>query len=263
MTLIDLHCHMLPKVDDGSKDIVTALNLAKVAVEQGISHLLVTPHHMDGKYTNHKLDILQRAASLQEEINRIKLPLTVYPSQEVHLTGELLQAIEKDDILFMDETNRYLLLELPHDDIPKYSSQIIFELVAQGITPVIAHPERNQAIQKDPEKLYELVEMGCLTQLTSSSYLGIFGEKVQKLTEQIIQANLGFVFSSDAHNFKGRKFMIREAFEKLATEAGSAVVEQFQSNAKSIINGDLVEVTNLQHISSLPKPKKKFWLFKK
>lgn len=261
MTFIDLHCHLLPKVDDGSEDIVTALNLAKVAVDQGISHMLVTPHHMDGKYLNHKLDVLQKTATFQDEINKLKLPLMVYPSQEVHLTGELIKAIDNDDVLFMDETNQYLLLELPHDDIPKYTSQIIFELVSKNITPVIAHPERNQAIQKDPEKLYELVQMGCLTQLTSSSYLGVFGEKVQKLTEQIIQTNQGFVFSSDAHNFKGRRFMIKEAFEKLEKEAGSEVVETFKNNAKSIINGDLIEVNNIQSISSLSKPKKKFWLF--
>ena len=117
MTLIDLHCHLLPAVDDGAKDIYNAMSLAKVAVEQGISHLLLTPHHLDGKYVNHKLDVIQKAAHLQDELNKLELPLQIFPSQEVHLNGELLEKIATDDVLFMDETNRYLLLELPHDDV--------------------------------------------------------------------------------------------------------------------------------------------------
>jgi len=261
MTLIDLHCHLLPAVDDGAKDIYNAMSLAKVAVEQGISHLLLTPHHLDGKYVNHKLDVIQKAAHLQDELNKLELPLQIFPSQEVHLNGELLEKIATDDVLFMDETDRYLLLELPHDDVPKYTEQIIFELVARNIRPVIAHPERNHAIQKDPSKLYELIALGCLTQLTCSSYLGNFGKQVQALTEKIIRSNQGFVFASDAHNFEGRRFLMKEAFERLTAEEGLDVVERFQQNARNIINGEDIAELEIKDISTLPPAKKKFWLF--
>ncbi|MFC6177402.1 tyrosine-protein phosphatase [Companilactobacillus huachuanensis] len=261
MTLVDLHCHLLPTVDDGAQDIFKAISLAKVAVEQGISHLVLTPHHLDGKYTNHKLDVIQKAANLQAELNRIQLPLQVFPGQEVHLNGELLEKIAEDDVLFMDETNRYLLLELPHDDVPKYTEQIIFELVAKNIRPVIAHPERNQAIQRDPSKLYELIAWGCLTQLTCGSYLGEFGKKVQILTEQIIKSNQGFIFASDAHNFEGRRFLMKEAFKRLTQEEGQAVTERLQQNDKDIINGEDIAETEIKHISSLSTSKRKFWLF--
>jgi len=261
MKLIDLHCHILPGVDDGSKDLQMSLDLAKVAVDQGISHSLLTPHHMDGDYTNHKKDVIKKTSDFQDALNEANIPLTVFAGQEVHLTGELMDAIAKDDVLFMDATNRYLLLELPHDGIPAYTEDMIFDLTTRGITPVIAHPERNLGIQEDPDKLYNFIKMGCLSQLTSSSYLGVFGEKVQTLTEKIIKANLGFVFASDAHNFKGRRFLMKEAFDKLEKEEGIRKVELFNANAKNIINGDDVGDVDFVEISSLKKKKKRFWLF--
>lgn len=257
--LIDLHCHMLPGVDDGAKDLPFALDMARVAVDEGISHILLTPHHMDGDYTNHKRDVLARVSNFQSSLKNVGIPLTVFPGQEVHLTGELLRAIDQNDILFMDESERYLLLELPHSGVPEYTQDMIFELLTRGITPVLAHPERNHGFQKHPDKLYDFVEMGCLTQLTSSSYLGIFGKDVEKLTEKMIDAGLGFVFSSDAHNFKGRRFVMREAFQKLEKKKGKDLAMRFNARAKAIINGDEVTRGTAQRISSLKK--KRFWLF--
>lgn len=258
MNLIDLHCHMLPGVDDGAKDLPFALDMARAAVDENISNILLTPHHMDGDYNNHRLDVINRVANFQQSIRNAGIPLTVFPGQEVHLTGDLINAIDNNDILFMDESGQYILLELPHSGVPEYTEDVIFELKARGITPVIAHPERNHGFQKHPDRIYDFVEMGCLTQLTSSSYLGIFGKNVEKLTSQIIDANLGFVFSSDAHNFKGRRFVMKEAFEKLVKHKGIEAAERFNANAKAIINGDYVPRDGARKISTL---KKKFWLF--
>lgn len=260
MNLIDLHCHILPGVDDGAKDLPMALGMAQDAVKQGITHILLTPHHMDGDYTNHKVDVIRKTAAFQEALVAAKIPLTVFPGQEVHLTGDLLKALDADDILFMDETGKYLLLELPHSGVPEYTEDMIFELMARGITPVIAHPERNHGFQENPDKLYDFVQMGCLTQLTSSSYLGVFGPNVEKLTSKIIESGMGFAFSSDAHNFKGRRFLMGEAFQKLSKHEGERKAELFNSNAKAIINGDDIEVPKLLRISSLKKTRR-FWLF--
>src|SRR5699024_5403841 len=111
-----------------------------------------------------------------------------------------------------------------------------------------------------PDKLYDFVKMGCLTQLTSSSYMGVFGKKVQDLTDKIIKANLGFVFASDAHNFEGRRFMMREAFERLAEREGSDVAEEFNLNAKNILNGEDVNVDDIKLVSDVKK-KRFFGLF--
>lgn len=262
MMLIDLHSHILPSVDDGSIDLKLSLELARVACEQGISHMLVTPHHLDGKYSNHRKDVVDKSHKFQEELKAAEINLNVYPSQEVHLTGDIISAIEANDILFMDDTNRYLLLELPHDSVPSYTKKMVFELRSRAIIPIIAHPERNLDIQKYPDKLYQLIEMGCLSQLTSSSYLGTFGKKVQTLTEQFIKTNLGFVLASDAHNLTGRRFLMKDAFEKLAREEGKTKAELFNVNAKNIINGDDIADVSYQRVSELGK-RNKFWLFKK
>jgi len=260
MKLIDLHCHILPGVDDGAKDLDMALKMAQVAVDQGISHILLTPHHMDSHYSNHKRDVVQRTKIFQQDLLDNGIPLNVFPGQEVHLTGELLKAVFSNDILFMDSGNHYLLLELPHNEVPEYTESMLFELTTRGITPVLAHPERNLGFQKDPDKLFDCVEMGCLTQLTSSSYMGVFGKDVQTLTERIIKANLGFVFASDAHNFEGRRFMMKEAFMRLTEKEGIETAERFNQNAKNILNGDDVEVDDIQHISAVKK-KRFFGLF--
>lgn len=257
--LIDLHCHMLPGVDDGAKNLSFALDMARSAVDEGITHIVLTPHHMDGDYTNHRRDVIAGVTKFQQAIKDEEIQLTVFPGQEVHLTGDLLSALDNHDILYLDEGGRYLLLELPHSGVPEYTENMIFELKTRGITPIIAHPERNHGFQKNPDKLFDIIQLGCLTQLTSSSYLGIFGDDVEKLTSQIIDAGMGFVFSSDAHNFKGRRFVMKEAFEKLAKKKGKTFAEQFNANAKAIINGDDVPLGTVQRISSLKR--KRFWLF--
>ncbi|MCV3554527.1 tyrosine-protein phosphatase [Pediococcus ethanolidurans] len=259
MKMIDLHCHILPGVDDGSPDIETSLKLAEVAVEQGITHMLLTPHHMDGDYLNHKADVIEKTTAFQEALDRNQIRLTVFPGQEVHITGELIQATDRDDILFADESNRYLILELPHNEVPEYTEKMLFALQTRGITPILVHPERNQGFMQDPDKLYEFVSQGCLTQLTASSYVGVFGEHVQKFTEQIVDAGLGFVFASDAHNLKGRNFKMAQAFEKLEKNKGKRFAEIYRENAKSIINGDDVILGEIHHVHE--KKRKKFWRF--
>lgn len=172
--------------DDGAHTMADALAMAQVAVDNGISHILVTPHHMDGKYTNHKADVIQRTAEFQAALDEAKIDLVVFPGQEAHINGDLMQAIKNDDVLFADKTNRYLMLELPHSEVPEYTNQMIFESQAAGITPVIVHPERNHGIQKKRELLYDFVASGCLTQITASSYLGVFGDKVADFTQRIM-----------------------------------------------------------------------------
>lgn len=100
MTLVDIHCHMLPGVDDGSKDWPTSIKLAKEAVADGVTHAVVTPHTLNGKYLNHKKDIISLTRQYQEMLDEANIPLTVFAGQEVRLSGDLIDAIEKDDILF-------------------------------------------------------------------------------------------------------------------------------------------------------------------
>lgn len=257
MVMVDLHCHLLQGVDDGSKDLETSLELARDAVKDGVTHALLTPHHMNGRYTNHKKDVLKMTTDFQKALDQSGIALTVFPGQEVRINGQLIQALDNDDILFADENNRYLMLEFPDDDVPHFTSQMIFQLQRRGITPVIVHPERNTKIMAQPDLLYELLEKGCLSQITASSYVGTFGEKVEDFSRKLIKNGQGYVFASDAHHLPGRKYEMSAAFEKLAKEFGQGLANEYQDNARAIINGDNVkphEITKL-------KKKRRFWLF--
>lgn len=248
--MIDLHCHLLPGVDDGSKSMDISLKLANDAVRDGIDYALLTPHHMNGVYLNHKKAVIQQTQEFQVELDRHKISLKVFPGQEVRINGDLLTALDQDDILFADEGGRYLMLEFPDDDVPSYTSNMIYELMQRGIIPIIVHPERNTQIMKQPDILYELLSRGCLSQITAGSYVGIFGHKVQKFSKQLIQAGQAYIFASDVHNLPNRKYEMTNAFVKMNHEFGNDYVSRFNENAKRIINGDNILPNNFSEIKT-------------
>lgn len=248
--MIDLHCHLLPGVDDGSKSMDISLKLANDAVRDGIDYALLTPHHMNGIYLNHKKVVIKQTQEFQMELDRREIPLKVFPGQEVRINGDLLTALDQDDILFADEGRRYLMLEFPDDDVPSYTSNMVYELMQRGIIPVIVHPERNTKIMKQPDILYDLLSRGCLSQITAGSYVGTFGHKVQKFSKQLIQTGQAYVFASDAHDLPNRKYEMTNAFAKLNREFGNDYVCRFSENAKVIINGDSLRLNDINKIKN-------------
>lgn len=254
--MIDLHCHLLPGIDDGSKNMNTSLKLAREAVEDGVTHALLTPHHMNGIYINHKKNVIRETSFFQDKLIKNNIPLVVFPGQEVRINGDLFQALDNDDILFADEYGHYLMLEFPDDDVPTYTTDMIYQLQQRGIIPVIVHPERNTKIMQNPNLIYELLQKGCLTQITASSYVGTFGDKVEHFSQQLIEAGQAYVFASDAHNLPGRKYEMKEAFNKLRLTFGNELASEFENNAKNIINGDDVKV---HHLRPLKNERKKFF----
>lgn len=239
--MIDLHSHLLPNIDDGSKSLRASLRMANEAVENGIEAALMTPHHMNGHYINHKADVIQLTSQFQDQLDKENIPLQVFPSQEVRINGGLLEALDNDDILFADDSNRYLLLEFPDDDVPTYSEDMIFKIMQRGISIQIAHPERNTKIMSDPDILYSLIEKGAIAQVTASSYVGSFGKKVQKFGESIIEHNLAHVFVSDAHDLPNRDYEMRQALDKLRSHLGQEYQQLFEKNAEAILDGNNVE----------------------
>lgn len=255
MTLVDIHSHILPGIDDGSPDMATSLKLAQAAVDDGITHALMTPHHLNGRYYNHKSDVIKLTEIFKKQLEENNIPLTVFPSQEVRLSADIPQALDNDDILFCDEDGKYMLLEFPSEDVPTYAAKMTFDLLGRGITPIIVHPERNNKILHHPEVLQDFLEQGCLTQVTASSYVGVFGKEIADLSERLIEAGQVATFASDAHSLAKRESKMTEAYDKLASQ-NKAGVEIFQQNAKSIINGDRVSLD-----WKALRRKKKFWIF--
>lgn len=254
--MIDLHCHILPGVDDGAETLEDALAMAEKAVQQGITHLLCTPHHNNGKYENDKQLIVHSVALLQKTINQKDIPLILLEGQEIRITGDLLEEIKADRLLYTDLSDTYLLIEFPTGDIPAYSEKILFSLRNEGKTPVIVHPERNIKFREDPNRLIPYLEMGCLAQLTAPSIIGIFGKSIQKTAHEMVEYNLVQMIASDAHGVNKRTFYLKEAYEMIEKIYGRDKVMQMQQVAKDLVNGDIVDFPSFQKIR-----KKKFWLF--
>ncbi|KRL37854.1 tyrosine-protein phosphatase [Liquorilactobacillus uvarum] len=254
--IVDLHCHLLPGIDDGSPDLEHSLSLANDAIEEGITHILATPHHLDGDYVNHRTDVIKAVAEFQAELDVRKMPLTIFPGQEVHINGDLIERY--NDLLGIDEAKKYMLIEFPHGSVPAYAKRLFFELRKIGTTPIIVHPERNHEIQNDLNILYEFVSEGALAQLTATSYIGGFGSNVEKISDQLVEHGLVQLFASDAHALKGRKFALHEAFEKLKVTIGQEKVDEFEQNAENLLNGLPVMAHGYSKIS---KKKKHFFFF--
>lgn len=255
--MIDIHCHILPGIDDGSEDLEMSLAMANAAVRDGITHILATPHHRNPAYVNKRADIQALVDQFQIELDKRGIDLIIFPSQEVRIHGEIMDHIEEGEILFADLDETYLLIEFPSSEVPAYTDTLFFELLTAGIRPVIVHPERNTVLMNNLDKLAFYINQGCYAQVTSASYLGEFGDEVQRVSREMIERQLVHVMASDAHRPDGaRGFQMAAAFNQLTQEYGHQLAFDFKQNAKNLVNGDEL-VTNFV----IDQPKKKKGLF--
>ncbi|PEQ95228.1 tyrosine protein phosphatase [Bacillus sp. AFS006103] len=237
--MVDLHCHILPGVDDGARDLSDSMAMAKKAVEQGIHTIVATPHHLNNRYENPKLTIIDRVRELNEVLLEEKIDLNVLPGQETRIYGEMIEGYELGEILPVDNTP-YVLVEFSSNHVPRYTEQLFYDLQTKGLIPVIVHPERNQELIERPEILYQLVKKGSLSQVTAASITGDFGKKIKNFSLQLIEANLTHFIASDAHNTSNRPFKMSEAYDIVQAKYGTDVVYLFKENAELVIKGSHV-----------------------
>lgn len=255
--MIDIHCHILPGVDDGAKHLEDSIAMAKQAISEGIHTIIATPHHKNGRYNNPKNSVLADLTRLNERIQQEQIPLTIIPGQEVRIHGELIEGYQQDEILTLTGTSRYLFVELPTNHIPRYTEQILFDIQMRDLVPIIVHPERNTALQEQPERLYHFVQNGALTQITASSLTGKFGTKIKKFTNEIIEHNLTHFVASDAHNTKSRGFNMLDANQEINQNYGQHTLYTFMDNAQHILDNEMIYIDEPARI----KRKKFFGLF--
>lgn len=251
--LIDLHCHILPGIDDGASTLEDSIDMANKAVSQGITHILCTPHENNGRFNNPKASVIKRVDALQKELDERKIPLQLLAGQEVHITGELMQNIKDDQILFVDLQDQYLLIEFPSSGVPEYTDTLFSELISSGITPVIVHPERNAHFIKDPNNLISFLDLGCMAQLTAPSYIGVFGDTIQNTAHTMVEHNMVQCVASDAHGIHKRNFYLKEALDAIAKDFGKDRAVAMNQFARDLVNGapvssgDYTPVDNKKH----------------
>lgn len=253
--MIDLHCHILPGIDDGTKTLGDAIKMANTAVDQGIHHSLCTPHHNSQYYASVE-KIIHLVADLKKELDIREIPLTLYEGQEIRIDGTIMNKIENNNLLFVDLSNRYLLIEFPTREVPAYAEQLFFELLNKGHIPIIVHPERNSMLIENPNRLIPFLKMGVLTQMTAPSYVGIFGKKIAQTAKQMLSHNMIYMVASDAHCIEDRSFYLASAYEQIEKDLGENKVKILKQTAKDILNGDFIQMLKFEKISN-----RKFKLF--
>jgi protein-tyrosine phosphatase len=197
---------MLPGVDDGAQNMDEALSMARAAVADGISLSVLTPHINPGLYNRYRRELQELLDDFASRLKGEGIPLEVKLGAEVRLCPELLDLLGDDELPFIGSVDGYrvLLLEFPHDLIPVGSDKLMTMLLRQRIRPMIAHPERNEAVMCAPERIRPLVELGCWLQLTAASLAGRIGELPQKSAWQMIDAGWNCVVATDSHNLTSR-----------------------------------------------------------
>ena len=201
--MIDLHCHILPGMDDGPSALAQSLQMAKKAVAGGIRTVVATPHADTGMYCFSPADIDERVASFKASLSAASIPLEVYPGAEVQLSPGLVDRHRQGKVTTINNS-RYILLELPSTILPDSCKRELLNLLSHDFIPIIAHPELHFYLQKNFAYLLELVHMGVLCQVTAQSLLGNFGRQVTGTTEQMLQKGLSHIIASDAHGAEGR-----------------------------------------------------------
>jgi protein-tyrosine phosphatase len=227
--MIDMHCHLLPGIDDGPATLEEAVAMCRMAADDGIRVAITTPHIHPGRWPNSK-DVIERGRDeLQDELVKEGVDLQLGFAAEVRLTDHLMEQVLRDEIPFYAEIEGYrlMLLEFPHGHIVPGSDKIVRWLLQRGIRPMIAHPERNKQVMKDPRCIEPFVEAGCWLQGTGGAVLGRFGAAAKATCEALLASDLYTIFASDGHNLKARPPVLSQAFERVVDLVGLERAERF------------------------------------
>jgi protein-tyrosine phosphatase len=204
--MIDLHCHLLPGIDDGPQTLTEALAMARIAVANGIEQAHVTPHLHCGRWDNDLPKITAAVAAYREALAQADIPLRLGFAAEVRLDYEILPLIEAGRVPFLGALEGYqvLLLEFPHSHVPVGADKFVAWLLARNIRPLLAHPERNKDLMRDPSKLEPFVKAGCLLQVTADAVAGGFGPLCAQRAREFLERGWVSVLASDAHDTEER-----------------------------------------------------------
>ena len=217
--MLDLHCHLLPGIDDGAADLDMALEMARMAVADGIRTVACTPHIYPGMYDNDRDGIRAAVASFRNELAQRDIDLQLVEGADVHLDLDLLSGIRDGRVPTL-AGSRYLLLEPPHHVAPPRFEDSVFQLMVAGVIPVITHPERLTWIEGHYDVFKRLVKGGAWMQLTAGSVTGRFGKRPQYWAERMLDEQLVHILATDAHHPRRRPPLLAEGRDAASRRVG-------------------------------------------
>lgn len=245
--MVDLHCHILPYMDDGAKSVEESIELLKMQEEQGFDRVIATPHFYVQKESLDSF-LKRREESVKKLCSNsgiLDINLFFKVGAEVFFSEEIINLPLKK--LCFEKTN-YMLLELPFNFKPTNLEQIIYEIQLQKITPIIAHVERYKYAIQNTDLIYDLVDNGALIQVNASSVLG--SKSIEREVLKLIDCNLVHLISTDTHNLEKRPPKMDLAMKKLKKKVSISKLKRLKQNSIDVFDGKSIDISNIR------KPKK-------
>lgn len=236
--MIDFHSHILPNIDDGAKSIEESINLIKEAEEVGFTDIILTSHYLEDYY---EADVEERnnlISKLKKNINNINIHI----GNEIYITENIIDLIKENKASTINDS-RYVLFELPMNNNVLYLKEVVFSLIENDFIPIIAHPERYSFVQKNPNMLLELIEMGVLFQGNYASIIGYYGKDAQKTIKLLLKNNMIHFFGTDVHKANTIYIKIPKIIEKLEKIIGKEKLYELTTiNPGLVLKNKKIEV---------------------
>ena len=238
--MIDIHTHILPGLDDGAQDLYDTLEMVRVAAKSGITAMTATPHcNIPGGYKNYFGDqYLSAIETVRKAVHKEGLPVKILPGMEAFGTPDLPKLLQEGKIMTLNQS-KYLLLEFDFDEDPEFVSSLIEEIRELKVIPVIAHAERYQFVQKNPELVYHWRSKGYPIQVNKGSFQGKFGRRARQTAYLLMNHNLVSVVASDAHSPHVRTPYMKDVYEELMYEYPEVYLDMvFKENPRRICQNE-------------------------
>ncbi|MGL4570203.1 MAG: tyrosine-protein phosphatase [Clostridium sp.] len=236
--MIDIHTHILPGIDDGSKKLDISLEMIKKSINEGTRDIVMTPHYRKGYFHTTYDEVKNITNELNKFIKSEGFDCNLHYGQEVYYSDKIIEDLDAG-LIGTINGGRYMLVEFPMRVIPTESVDFMYELRLKGITPIIAHPERYHEVIRDATILNDFIDEGCLFQLNAGSILGFFGKDVKKCAEKLCKNSLYSFIGSDAHNNQSRNTGIMEGINEVK-KINSRLYKEILVNSKTLIKNDEV-----------------------
>lgn len=232
--MIDIHCHILPEVDDGPKSWEVAEAMCRMAAEDGIEHMVATPHAND-RYFYDRPYLSGLIAELQKRVgDKPKLSLGC----DFHLSFENMKAALENPERFCIGKSRYFLAEPSNFSIPPQIDEWLNQAHEHGLTPIITHPERNPILQQNPDRVLSWIELGCTIQVTANVFTGSWGSRAKEMAEWLLKKKAVHFLATDSHDTERRPPVLSQARKVLAKQFGEDVARALvQGNPTAVIHG--------------------------
>lgn len=240
--MIDFHAHILPEIDDGSRNIEESYDMIKEAYDAGFTSIISTSHYIDGSYECDKKareDIIKK---IKEELESRNININIYNGAEAYVSRDLNLLVKEEKVPTINN-GKYLLFELPMNTKVLFLEDAIFNLLSINIIPVIAHPERYSFVQENPNVLLDLIDKGVLFQMNYGSPSGLYGREVKKTAIKLLKANMIHFLGSDAHRHHSIYSNMSELKNNIIKIIGEEKFEELSDiNPKHVLENEKFEI---------------------